>query len=260
MTSPTSEASLSPSFPPANEARLITVPLDLGSSEVEDLARVLSPDERARADRFLHVDVRRRFVVCRGRLRTILSELLQTSALEIGFRYEKWGKPALLERFGRKLHFNVSHSGEWALIAIARSPLGVDLEVPNDRINYRAIASQILGPSEQSAWEELPASQRAAATMQLWVCKESLLKALGLGISEGLKKVCFPLPVPQGDDFRPAHIEGDLQMHLDDDASCRRVHWIDNTAWRMQMLNIIPNSYAALCTMPQVNELAIVAG
>lgn len=245
-------------FPPPNAAHLVAVPLDLDSAEVEALERLLSPDERARADRYIHADVRRRFVVCRGRLRTILSDLLQIPAQQIGFHYEKWGKPTLLASIQPSLHFNVSHSGEWAIIAVGRSPLGVDLEVLNRRINYRAIASQILGTSEQVAWNALPASLRAEATMQLWVCKESLLKALGLGISDGLKKVCFPLPVPSESEFRPERIDADLQLHLDDDASCRMVHWIDNSAWRMQMLDIIPNSYSALCTMPHVEEIVIV--
>ncbi len=244
-------------LPRANEVHVFAIELDDSANELVVCEKLLNAEELARANRFLHHDVRRRFVICRGRLRQILASYAIGAACEIEFRYDKWGKPHLRRSPIGDVHFNVSHSGEWALIAVARSPVGIDLEVPNERISYRAIAPQILSTSEKRAWDAMPASERGAATMQLWVCKEALLKALGLGIADGLLKVCFALPIPRHTSFSPASIAADLQMHLEDEGSCRSVHWIDASTWRMQMLDIIPDCYAVLCTMPNVSSIKI---
>ena len=127
-----------------NEVKLFVVPLDVSAGDYAACEHTLNAEELARANRFVFADVRRRFVVCRGQLRTVLAQALNQHPSELKFRYEQWGKPRLVRSVEPHIHFNVSHSSEWALIALAQSPLGVDLEVLNDRISYRAIASQIL--------------------------------------------------------------------------------------------------------------------
>lgn len=251
------ECDLSNELPDRNEVKLFVVPLDVSAGDYAACEHTLTADELARANRFVHDDVRRRFVVCRGNLRRILAQALEQQPKELRFRYEQWGKPRLVRSVEPHLHFNVSHSGEWALIALAQSPLGVDLEVFNGRISYRAIASQILTGRESQLWEQLSLPQRAVATMQLWVCKEALLKAMGLGIAEGLQLVSFPLPIPREVAFAPTHVDGQLQMHVEDDGSCRTNHWIDAASWRLRMLDLIPNSYAAICTPRSIDTLTV---
>ena len=240
-----------------NEVKLFVVPLDVSAGDYAACEHTLNAEELARANRFVFADVRRRFVVCRGQLRTVLAQALNQHPSELKFRYEQWGKPRLVRSVEPHIHFNVSHSSEWALIALAQSPLGVDLEVLNDRISYRAIASQILTGRETQLWNQVPLPERAAATMQLWVCKEPLLKAMGLGIAEGLQQVSFPVPIPREVAFAPTHIDGQLQMHVDDDGSCRANHWIDATSWQLRMLDLIPNSYAAICTPCSIDRLTV---
>ncbi len=249
-------------LPDANEAKLFVIKLDVSTTDYAACESLLNAEELSRANRFVHADVRRRFVVCRGHLRRVLGEMSNVEPAQVGFHYERWGKPQLSTRqatvpLGRNLHFNVSHSGEWALIAVAHTPVGVDVEVFNERISYRAIASQILSQREQIEWERLSGADRESATLQLWVCKEALLKAMGLGIAEGLKQVTFPLPIPEPHPFAPAAIDGQLQMHLEDDGSCRSNHWIDASEWRLRMLNIIPDSQAALCTAWSIEKITI---
>ena len=251
------ECDLTRVLPDMNEVRLFLVPLTVHQSDYAECEQTLSADELARANRFVHADVRRRFVVCRGNLRRVLADALSQPPGDLKFRYQQWGKPQLISGVGPDVHFNVSHSGEWAFLALARSPVGVDVEVINDRINYRAIASQILTARETQAWERLSLAEREVATMQLWVCKEALLKAMGLGIAEGLQQVSVPLPIPQGVAFAPAHIDGQLQMHVEDDGSCRTNHWIDAASWRLRMLELIPGSFAAICTPCTIDRLTI---
>jgi 4'-phosphopantetheinyl transferase len=245
--------------PASHEAIVFSFSLDAPENEYVALEKTLNAEEIARADRFLLPQLRWRYVVCRGRLRKIIGAALGLPPAEVNFQYEQWGKPKLAGAAFPALHFNVSHSQGWGLIALARTSLGVDLEIPNDRINYRAIVSQVLSPQERQAWDRLPGRTRDEAVMQLWVCKESLLKAMGLGIAEGLQQVSFPLPLPLEHEFAPERIDPSLQLHLDDDGSCRSNHWIDANAWRMRMLPAAPaNSFAAICTSPTVKIITMV--
>lgn len=243
-----------------DEAQIWVVPLNATDSEYEQCDQLLARDELARADRFVTAELRRRFVVCRGTLRKLIGRTLDVPPKEIQFRYEEWGKPQLknagtsASKAGQALHFNVSHSADWALIGLASSPLGVDIEVPNDRINYRAIASQVLSPTEKQAWDRMKARDRELAIMQLWVCKESILKAMGLGIAEGLTKISFALPFAYGD-FSATHIDPSLQIHLDDDGSCHMTSWTDPATWRVQLVEPVEGASAAVTTMRQIRRM-----
>lgn len=243
-----------------DEAQLWMVPLRASDSEYEQCDRLLSRDELVRADRFVTSELRRRFVVCRGTLRKLLGMTLDVPPEEIRFRYEQWGKPQLENAAtessvaGSGLHFNVSHSADWALVGLAGFPLGVDIEVPNARVNYRAIASQVLSPTEKQVWDGMRAKDRELAIMQLWVCKESILKAMGLGIAEGLTKISFELPVATGE-FSATQIDPTLQVHIDDDGSCRMTSWTDPETWRVQLVETVEGANAAVTTMRQIRRI-----
>lgn len=234
---------------PSMVARLTTVSLTATEPQLLQAEQVLNAQEMSRANRFVHADVRRRFIMCRSRLRHLLAQQLgSVAAAEIAFRYERWGKPQLAQTSRPPLHFNVSHSGDSALIVVAQVPVGVDLELINQRTQIRGLASQILSDRERLVWQKLPPLQQEAVTWRLWVCKEALLKAMGLGIAEGLKQVSLPVPLPaDGELFPPDHIDGALQMHLEDDGTCQQNHWIDSRAWRLQLLDSLPGFRAAVC-------------
>lgn len=242
--------------PQLNEAILFEVPLDATAEEIRRFESTLSRDELARADRFLMPELRKRFVKCRGVLRAILGEFHNESASDLRFRYEQWGKPRL-QSPNSLLHFNVSHSANHALIAIAQSDIGVDLELPTGRVNYSAIASQVLSEQERATWKSLSASERDTAIMQLWVCKEAILKAMGLGIAEGLTQVSFSLPIQTTATFQPTKIDAALLMHLDDDGTCRTNHWTDISAWRMRMVPTQTGGFAAIATSPAIKKISV---
>jgi len=249
--------------PEVDEVQVMFQGLDVSSEHYADCEQTLNAEELSRANRFVHQDVRRRFVVCRGSLRHWLAAITGERPADIRFEYERWGKPRLAASRGptrrnSAWQFNVSHSGQWAVLAVAHSPIGVDLEIMHERLSYPAIASQILTPSEQQAWRQLAGRDRELAIWQLWVCKEALLKAMGLGIAEGLTKVSFPLPLPQHNRFAPDGIAADLQLHMEDDGTCRTNHWIDSASWRLQMLDVIPNSCAAICTTHTIQKITLI--
>ncbi len=242
-------------LPSPSDAVVWTVELKASEAQLKRHAARLSPDELARANRFVLPEIRERFILCRSALREILGRILGRSPDSLVFRYEKWGKPQLQIALSQPLQFNVSHSADRALIAIAQQPIGVDVEVPHDRVNLRAIVSQILSPSEVANWERLKAWERNELTLPLWVCKEALLKGLGLGIAEGLRRIAFELPLPRGRAFAPLSIDPSLQLHLDDDGSCRMTSWIDSRSWNVMLLDELDNCEAAVATLRTITEI-----
>lgn len=242
--------------PPAlDEVLVLVVPLSARDSEVLQCEQLLSRDELLRANRFALPAVRRRFVVCRARLRQWLGKVLDNTPQQLRFAYGKWGKPELAVSPVPGLEFSVSHSGDWGVIAVARVAVGIDLEIAERPFDYRSIATQVLSPSELPCFEQLPVTTRDQEMLRLWVCKEAILKAMGLGVAEGLRQVSLPIPLPEETEFEPLAIDPNLQMHVDEDGSCRRVHWTDAQSWRLRLLSLLPGSQAALAVPAGVRHL-----
>lgn len=210
----------------ADEVHIWSVGLDLAPARVKALARCLSPDERQRADRFVHKNHRARFIVARGVLRQLLGEYLARDPVALTFSYGEHGKPDLL---GGALEFNMSHSHELALYAVASGRvLGVDIEWPRPRVEYEQIAARFFSPQEQAALMGRPAAERHAAFYNIWTRKEAYLKARGDGISAGLDTFSVSLGA-----------EAEL-LHSDEGAA-------EAARWQLMALAPAPGYVAALC-------------
>ncbi len=228
------------------------VPLALDEEHLCQLEGELTSDELARANRFVVPEPRRQFIGCRTALRRILSHHLNCRAREIKFRIGKWGKPHL-----DGLHFNVSHSGDMGLIAVSTTPIGVDVETTHPRIQVKSLAKMLLDEAEQAAWDGISAHKHQEQILRLWVCKESLLKALGLGITECLQQVRFPVPIPASGQFKPERIEPAIQVHLDEDANCARNGWTDASTWSIGIVKVRRTHFAAVATQFDAANVAV---
>ena len=102
----------------------------------------LSEDEVARANRFRFEEDRIRWIRARSSLRLILSRYAGSDPAELVFCYGKHGKPALVGATG--VEFNLSHSGDWAMVAVARSvPVGVDIERMRANVDIAALLRRL---------------------------------------------------------------------------------------------------------------------
>lgn len=147
----------------------------------DQLQKLLSSDELLRAQRLLDVTKRKRFIVTRACLRTLLGRYLNVSPVTICFTYNQHGKPFLDSRQHR-LFFNLSHSEDKAVLAVATEKnVGVDLEKLNFTLNYTSIAEQYFTLEEQFCLERYPEARKRRAFYRLWTQKEALLKAAGSG-------------------------------------------------------------------------------
>ncbi len=166
-----------------DEIHVWCVELD-AAGEVAALAAWLSAEERERASGLLSGTHQRRFVVARGMLRRLLGCYLDQDPSAVAFSRGAHGKPFLQEG---GLHFNVSHTHELALYAIAQSrEVGVDVEWMRPQVAHEQIAARFFSLEEQGALAEVPDEERRAAFYNIWTRKEAYVKARGGGIAAGL--------------------------------------------------------------------------
>src|SRR5438876_533965 len=158
----------------------------------------LSDDERNRSAGFRFERDRRRFVVARGVLRDLLGRYLDTNPGQIRFVCNAFGKPELHPEFGGRggLKFNLSHSGDLALIAIARDAwVGVDVECIERRgeSNYADVARSFFSASEVDALSRVPSDLYAKAFFNCWTMKEAYVKGRGEGLTIPLTSFSVPI-------------------------------------------------------------------
>jgi 4'-phosphopantetheinyl transferase len=164
----------------AGDLVLAIVSLDPPQADVASLHALLSGDERERAARFVFERDRVRFAVARGTLRALLGRFLDADPRSLSFAYGPHGKPALE---GVPLAFNLSHSADLALIALAREgELGVDVEAIRERVNVDEVATTF-APPETAALLAVPEEARRDAFFVAWTRKEAYIKAIGTGFS-----------------------------------------------------------------------------
>lgn len=148
---------------------------------VDVSATSLSDDERARAARFRFDEHRRRWIAAHVALREILS----TYTDDVQFVLGEHGKPSLANG---AVHFNLSHSGDLAVVAVSDGEIGVDVEQIRDDFDYESIA---------------PAPSREAF-FRAWTRKEARLKATGVGLGASEPEELWVEDLALGDGYAGA--------------------------------------------------------
>jgi len=159
----------------------------LDDEPIAALADLLTPQERARAERFRQADDRRRCIVGRGVLRRLLGRRLNRAPGSLVFGANPHGKPTLAE--AGDIAFNVSHSGEYVLVAVGRAAaIGVDVEQLRPDLDLMSVGSRVFTPTELASIADAPDTEKVARFFRQWTFKEAVVKAVGLGLSLDLKR------------------------------------------------------------------------
>lgn len=176
-------------MPRASEVTAVLGDLAVGPDRLVRLTSAFTPRERERAASFATDEWRNRWSAARGTLREVLGRALSIPAAEVRLRYRPHGKPELdpaCAPLAGELRFNLSHSGERALIVLSRVEVGADVE----RLKKRRtddIARRFFTPGEQERLFALGPAQREEAFFRLWTCKEAFLKVTGEGLSRSTR-------------------------------------------------------------------------
>lgn len=162
----------------------------------DEIFAQLSEDERARAKSFHRTSDALRFATVRAALRQLLADRIGVMPEQVSLANGEFGRPALIQQ--QSLDFNVSHSGSYGLIALSsRRRVGVDIEMRATHVDWRAVAEVALNPAERASIERLNAAQQLEAFCAIWVMKESIVKAAGIGLTEDLRRLSV-LPDREG--------------------------------------------------------------
>jgi len=185
---------------------------------------ILSSEEQQRKSKFAFTHLGERFAAAHMGLRLLLARQLDNTThwrdgellkIAASFSFEKghFGKPKL--KSNHSLVFNLSHSGDWAALAVVNQAncfepqeVGVDLEAIAKR-SALALAKRFFSAKE---WQKLylctDSAQQNQLFTKLWTRKEACLKLWGTGMHTSLSSfevlsnlpknlASKPLPCPQ---------------------------------------------------------------
>jgi 4'-phosphopantetheinyl transferase len=170
-----------------------------------DLA-VLSAEERDRAQRFATATLTRRWSRARSGLRRVLAayayaepEALAIEPAACVHCGEPHGKPYLADPPLEGLRFNLTHSADLAVVAVAHDrEVGVDVEARRGGRRMEGIAGRWFNPSEAETLATLEGAEQEALFYRLWARKEAYLKATAEGIAGSLAAFDALLLEPPG--------------------------------------------------------------
>jgi 4'-phosphopantetheinyl transferase len=168
------------------EAHVWRTSLDaVPGSQARRLEAFLSVDEVRHGNGFAFPSDRRRFIVARAVLRSLLGRYLDLPPAAIELAVTPTGKPELGVALGHALQFNVSHSDGVALYAIGRGlELGVDVERVRPAVLSELLAARVLPIEATRHVDTLVPAERADAAFAAWTRREAYAKATGLGLAE----------------------------------------------------------------------------
>lgn len=170
-----------PGLPVFYAMNIQSLPSD--ESALQALIETMPPERKKRLRAFSHKDSRKRSLAAGLLLREGLGE---DAVLHI--QTEDDGKPFI----PGGPHFSVSHSKDWALLAICNAPCGVDIQY-HKKINaetMQSLASRAFHPLEQATLTNSFALQNYADFFALWAAKESYIKMTGKGFACALNSFC----------------------------------------------------------------------
>lgn len=152
------------------------------SDSVGDLFGLLSGSERLKAERLQVGAAREASVVARGGLRVLLGAYAGVAADAVVIEQLEGGKPVLGDG---SVAFSVAHSGDWVVWAFARGgAVGVDLERVRSEVAWESVAKRYFSGEERALLRSMEDPVRVF--FDLWVMKEALVKASGVGVFEGM--------------------------------------------------------------------------
>jgi 4'-phosphopantetheinyl transferase len=197
---------------PLNAVHIDLVRADAGDADAwahhEAYRALLSADEHERMGRLVFERDRRRFLLARALVRTMLSRYGRVAPADWSFVANVHGRPEILDRPSGvpDLRFNLSHTeGLIACAVTIGREVGVDVEHIGRRLTHD-VAGRFFAPREVNDLKALPAGEQDKAFFDYWTLKEAYIKARGFGLALPLGDFAFTLspPAPPVIAFEPS--------------------------------------------------------
>ena len=229
--------------PPLREGVIHVWRIDLSEPEdrIEFFRSFLNSKEQEQASRFLFPEHRRRFIVGRGQLRTLLGKYVDQEPAKVGFEYTNLGKPSFAPGVSDPhIEFNFTNSYDWAMLAVTLgTELGIDMERIREMSNMEGLARRFFAQPEIDAiTAHISHSKRQQGFFRCWTRKEAFLKAIGTGLTFPLDRVCVTV----------------------DDRDDMRIEWIDSEdedaeGWTLRHIEPVEDFVGALARKDHANDV-----
>ena len=152
-------------------------------SHARDPWPLLSNRERTRAEGLRFDHHRQRYVYAHAGLRLILSSYINIKPKSIEFKYGNAGKPGLSPESAQGVEFNMTTSGDLALVAVSMgAAVGIDCEHLRPRRDLDGIARRVFNKKETTALAVAPDHERLQVFYHAWTALEASVKADGRGL------------------------------------------------------------------------------
>jgi 4'-phosphopantetheinyl transferase len=161
---------------------------------------LLEDAEKKQEPRFYFAKDRRRYLVTRALVRTVLSRYAPIQPREWVFSANAYGRPDIVNVQAKDscLSFNISHTHSLIVLGVTKGrALGVDVENFRARAAAIEIADHYFAPLEVAALAAVQRQQQQYRFFEYWTFKESYIKARGMGLSLPLDKFSFHYPDEQ---------------------------------------------------------------
>lgn len=164
---------------------IFRVPVAENRSFAPQATALLTANERLRAQRYHRAQDHDRFLLGRAALRLILGAYIGQPPAGLHFEPGPNKKPWLRE--APDLHYNVTHAGNWILLAVAPTEVGIDVERLDSAFTFQEVLDHSCSLTERSFINRSPVPY--CAFYQLWTRKEALVKATAQGIDAEFSQV-----------------------------------------------------------------------
>ncbi|NDK38764.1 hypothetical protein DT603_07905 [Pseudoxanthomonas gei] len=151
----------------------------------------LSPAERQRVGKKLRPRDRDELVLAYALHRLSVAKILECDPSLIVLERDGFGRPLVA---GNELQTSLSHTTGAVAVALSRHGfVGIDIEPAARAGELAEIASTVMHASEVGSIESLPYTARAQELLALWVRKEAVLKAAGIGLLREMHSFSAPV-------------------------------------------------------------------
>jgi 4'-phosphopantetheinyl transferase len=171
------------------DVKLAWCELIADEASLSALSAWLSPDERARSERFATRTLADRYRIGRAALRWLLGRQLGVGPGNVPIERDARGRPRLADG---TLDFNISHTRDVALVGIcsaAGTRIGVDVEHEARSLDHAGLARKFLTPREQATVAAFDEDAHRRAFLMRWTCKEAMSKATGDALGAPLRRL-----------------------------------------------------------------------
>jgi 4'-phosphopantetheinyl transferase len=188
LLTPPEQLQITKGSPAMCEVVILTASPELAQTEFDRLLLLVAPEKQKRIKRFHFYRDARNALLGDILARTEICRATGLKNEQLDFSTNEYGKPFLnhLTPDGSaadpRIHFNISHTGNYIACAVADRSVGIDIEsIKSVDLN---IAERFFAPDEI---EYVMDNNQAQRFFEVWTKKESRIKWEGKGLSKSLE-------------------------------------------------------------------------